>query len=193
MVPPGCSRTPLGLLHPLELQRFRRATWAWGCTFHPTDGVSCCVLLSNQTVRGYVFPQECFEEQKLPNKHREERRKMSLQAKCLYFGRSSGWDPQHCGILAPPLLEAGEPRWILPMSCLCCAYVGPTDKAVMDGCSHPTALLLCVPVCWGLDILPLSTHYAWEEHTEEHKAADFAFRLCKAWNWLWGGNGSGVS
>lgn len=57
-----------------------------------------------------TFSPGILEEQKLPNKHHEERRKMSLQAKCLYFGRSGGWDSWHAGILAPVLLEAGEPR-----------------------------------------------------------------------------------
>lgn len=158
--PPGCSRTPLGLLHLLERRCFRQAT----CAFHPTYGISCCVLLSKQSEDTWLFPQECLEEQKLPYKCREESRKMSLQAKCLHFGASGGWDPRRGSILAPLLVEVGEPGWLLPTCCLCPVYVGLTDKAVMDGCSHPTALLLCVPVRWGLDVLPLSTDCAWERN-----------------------------
>lgn len=57
-----------------------------------------------------------------------------------------------------------------------------------------TFLLLCVPVCWGSGF---SSFKHWlcmrEEYQEEYEVVDFRFRLYKAWNWLWGGNGSGVS
>lgn len=65
-----------------------------------------------------------------PHAQHEERRKMSLQAKALCFGRSGVWDPQHGDSLAPLLLETRDPRCILPMSCLCWVYVRLTDKAV---------------------------------------------------------------
>lgn len=79
---------------------------------------------------------------------------MNKGEKCPYKPSSSlrrdSWDPRHGDISAPPLLEAGGPRWILPMNWLCCVYVGLTDRAVMVGCLHSTALLVCVPVCWHL-------------------------------------------
>lgn len=49
VVPPGCSCTPLGLLHPLEQRCFRQATGAGGCAVHPTYSSSSCALLSNRS------------------------------------------------------------------------------------------------------------------------------------------------
>jgi len=62
--------------------------------FTPRTALAVGFYFTNSQRIQDFFPQECLEEQKLPNKRREESRRMSLQAKCLRFGRSGGWEPR---------------------------------------------------------------------------------------------------
>lgn len=116
----------------------------------------------------------------------EERRKMSLQAMALCFGRSGVWDPQHGDSLAPLLLESRDPRCILPKSCLCWGYVSLTEKFVWLLFASETSPVLCSCVLGSGFYLFRQWLHMRGECREDNEAADFGFRLCKAWNWLWG-------
>lgn len=121
-----------------------------------------------------------------PRAQHEERRKMSLQAMALRFGRSGVWDPQHGDSLAPLLLESRDPRCILPKSCLCWGYVSLTEKFVWLLFASETSPVLCSCVLGSGFYLFRQWLHMRGECREDNEAADFGFRLCKAWNWLWG-------